>query len=144
MSNLSLVTSEAFNGALEIHSKTGTTHRLMQKKEFKLQYPELRGNALTNAYNQHIKDNGKAMASASMAFVNQSGLLLKSVRNTKNTVNMSFVKPESLKAKVGRGRVISTEKMVETVDNLGDKDLHALLDAIQTKLGSETKTSNQA
>lgn len=137
MSNqaLSLVSGQAFLKCVETRSKTGTTTRLMTKQEFKKANPSMKGNALTNAYNNHIKDHGKAMASASVAFINQSGLLLKSVRNTKNTVALNFVKPEALKAKTPNGRTISPDQMVETVDALGDKDLQALLDAIQAKLG---------
>jgi hypothetical protein len=91
----------------------------------------LKGNALTRAYNQHIKDNGKAMSSASVAYINQSGLLLKSVRSTKNTVNMSFMKPESLKEGRRRGRTITTSQIKETISSLSEADKAALLDELK-------------
>ena len=132
MNTLELVNKEAFSDTMEVATKTGVTRRLMLKKEFKQANPDLTGNKLTKAYNLHIKQNGKSMASAAVAFIADSGILLKSVRNTKNTVNMSFVKPESLKDKPAKGRTISTEKIKETVQTLSPQDLDVLMKQIQS------------
>ena len=126
MNDIALVDTNAFNGTMEISTKTGTTRRLMLKKEFKLANPDLAGNKLTKAYNLHIKQHGKSMASAAVAYIADSGILLKSVRNTKNTINMSFVKPESLRDKVSKSRKLSPEVVKESVSELGMADRQAI------------------
>lgn len=131
MNQIALTNGNQFNGCVELHTKTGTTTRLMTKQEFKTAHPEWAGNRLSKEYNQHIKDNGKAMASAAVAFINQSGLLLKGVRNTKNTISLNFVKPESLESKPRKGRTITADQIKATLSELSDKDKAALLAELQ-------------
>lgn len=103
-----------------------TTNRLMSKKEFK-ESTGLKGNELTNAFNAMIRAGGSNAAGELFKRVAKGELIPTSERDSKNAVQVRFVKSATLVDKAG---TMSQKK----IDAMSAEDAAELLAALQAKL----------
>lgn len=116
---------------VQTKSKTGSGFRLPTKAEFKAGNPGLKGNALSRAYNAVIREHGQRGANFVGAFIAEKGLLLKGIRDTKNTVTISLVKKSAVKDPTTKAVAAAPSQadIKAALASMSREDLEALLKA---------------
>lgn len=77
-------------------SKFGTTVRLQSAKEYKGAHG-LKGQAGRKAYNDYLREQGKASTVALVTALAQGTLLVRSARDSKSSVGVNFIKASAIK-----------------------------------------------
>lgn len=104
-----------------------TTESLMGAKQFKLS-TGLTGQAAKRAFAEYQRKAGKAGAINVASMVQQKGMLLTKLRETKTGFCATYVRPETVEAKLGRGkRTLTAAQITEALGNLSPADKAALL-----------------
>lgn len=104
-----------------------TTESMMGAKQFK-QSTGLTGQAAKRAFEEYQRKAGKSGAINVASMVQQKGMLLKKLRETKDGFCATYVRPETVKAKLGRGkRTLTPAQISEALGNLSSADKAALL-----------------
>lgn len=99
----------------------------MGAKQFKLS-TGLTGQAAKRAFEEYQLKAGKAGAINVDGVVRQEGMLVKKYRETKTGAIVTYIRPETVKAKLGRGkRTLTAAQITEALGNLSPADKAALL-----------------
>ncbi len=99
-----------------------TTESLMGAKQFKLS-TGLTGQAAKRAFAEYQRKAGKAGAINVASMVQQKGLLLTKLRETKTGYCATYVRPETVEVKLGRGkRTVTPEQATESLTSFSGAD----------------------
>lgn len=94
----------------------------MGAKQFKLA-TGLTGQAAKRAFEEYQLTAGKAGAINVDGVVRQEGMLLKRYRETKTGAIVTYIRPETVKAKLGRGkRTVTPEQATESLTSFSGAD----------------------
>lgn len=77
-------------------NKTGTVVRLMTAKEFK-QANHVKGQEARRKYNDYLREHGKASTAGLAAELTKGNLLVRSFRDSRGSMAVSFIKADKLK-----------------------------------------------
>lgn len=108
------------------NARTGTTTvRLQTAKEFKTA-KGLKGQEGRKAYNEYLREHGKANTAGLAAALTSGELLVKGVRDSKNSMAVSFVKASSIKDPAPVKAAVPTKEEALAVLGLTQEQLELL------------------